>query len=48
MKTYQLIVEDEFLILLKMQSAKADKSMKDFIIEAVKEKIEREGNNKPK
>lgn len=48
MKTYRLIVEDKFLILLKMQSAKADKSMKDFIIEAVKEKIEREENNKPK
>ena len=48
MKTYQLIVEDEFLILLKMQSAKADKSMKDFIIEAVKEKIEREEKNKLK
>ena len=48
MKTYQLIVKDEFLILLKMQSAKADKSMKDFIIEAVKEKIEREEKNKLK
>lgn len=42
MKIYRLIVEDEFLITLKMESAKADKSMKEFIIESVKEKIERD------
>ena len=39
MKTYLLVVEKEFLRQLKVESAKVDKTMKEFIIEAVLEKI---------
>jgi len=46
MKIYQFRVEDDFFHLLKVESAKADKTMKDFIIEAVQEKIEKEKTGK--
>lgn len=47
MKTYQLHIEDgdDFIKNLKVESAKAEKTMKEYIIEAVKEKMEREKNN---
>ncbi len=48
MKIYQFRMEDEFLHLLKVESAKADKKMKNYIIEAVKEKIEREQKQEKK
>ena len=42
MKSCQFFCEDEFLRFLKVESAKVDKTMKAFIIEAVHEKVERE------
>jgi len=39
-KSYQLIVEDEFLRLLKSEAAKDGKNMKEFIVEAVKKLID--------
>ena len=47
MKTYFIKFENEdegkeFLHLLKVESAKADKTMKAYVIEAVREKVERE------
>jgi hypothetical protein len=42
MKKYMLIVEDEFMILLKVEASKLGKSIKDFIIESVKKNIARQ------
>ena len=46
MKTFQLKIqdgEDENIIkILKIECAKTDRFMKDYIIEAIKEKMERE------
>lgn len=39
---------DDFLTMLKIESARLKKSMKTFIIEAVKEKIEKEQMAKAK
>lgn len=46
MKTYRLIVEDDFLKLIKVESAKADLTMREFIVEAIKKLVEE--NNKQK
>ena len=40
MKTYTLIIEDEMLKQIKVESAKADLTMREFIVEAVKNQIE--------
>lgn len=41
MKKYLLVVEEAFLRFLKVEAVKANKTMKDFIVEAVKEKVQR-------
>ena len=49
MKTYQLKFfeeENDFLHVLKVKAAEADLTMKEFIVQAVKEKIERENKEK--
>lgn len=38
---YCFRVDDDFFVKVKIESAKLRKSMKDFIIEAVKEKMDR-------
>jgi hypothetical protein len=51
MKSYLLNANDEFFHLLKVESAKVDLTMKEFIIQSVKEKIEngsRKENEKEK
>jgi hypothetical protein len=40
MKNYMLILEDEMLKQIKIESAKADLTMREFIVEAVKKLIE--------
>jgi hypothetical protein len=45
MKTYQLKIDDEFFRFLKVESAKVDKTMKDFIIEAVEMLVARNASN---
>ena len=47
MKSYQLNVEDEkngenIIKTIKIECAKTDKSIKEYFIEALKEKMERE------
>ena len=53
MKTYQLHVEDEengenIIKIIKIECAKTDKSMKEYLIEAIKEKMEREKKKEKK
>ena len=42
MKLSQFYCEESFIYLFKVEAAKASKTMKDFMIEAINEKIERE------
>ena len=42
MKTYQIKLDDEMMRLFKVESSKAEKTIKQFIIEAVLAKIELE------
>ena len=42
MKPYRLELDDEFHKLIKLTATQQGKSMKDFIEEAINEKIEKE------
>ena len=46
MKLCQFYCEESFIYLFKVEAAKASKTMKDFMIEAINEKIERENKTK--
>lgn len=48
MKSYKLDLEEEFHTKLKIASAAQGKSMKDFIIEAIQEKIEGDKDELPR
>jgi len=50
MKTYQLNFKDDdiFIHVLKVKSAEADLTMKEFIVRAVQEKIERDSKKEKK
>lgn len=42
MKSYQLIVPEEFMRFLKVEAAKSGITVKEYIMVAVREKAERE------
>jgi len=44
MKIYQLKIDNEFMKKLKVESAKAEKTIKQFIIDAVNEKLKNDNN----